>query len=589
MIYYPTFVPDEGPLDAKILIVGEAPGEQEVESKRPFVGHSGEILLQCLNRAGVSRDEVRLANLFHYRPYGNKFEIVKDLPELKESVRQLYDYIEEHKPNVIAALGNWPLHYLTGRATFNNKKQIGGISKWRGSILPYIMNSELKVIPAFHPAFITRNRSAYPTFDFDITRIVNDAAYRERRYRQRRYIVNPQNLEIERWTEELLAASYLAVDIETIKNSSKILCVGFAPSPELAVCFVSSNFQHRLAIERVLAGRNKKVFQFGTFDTIQLLKLNGYTLADDTAQGLERPYYWDTNIAQHVMMPELPRSLEYLTSIYTREPYYKTEGRANIPDDTKGWSEKVDKNELYIYNCKDCCCTAEIFEEQQKEIAANPLFERIFNFEMTALSVAIDISNAGLPIDHARRKMLGDFLLSKWERKQFALDMLVGREVNVNSTPTVKKVLYDKEYLGLPVRRDHEGKETTGEDAIVSLISYCKDRMDTVVKDTTKQEWKERLAICKAILEIRGIRKVLSSYIRPKGSDDGRIRSTYKVGGTETGRWSASKYVDGTGLNAQTLPRDPIEVPDEVIEAALALAKQLEEEENEEAAEDNPE
>ena len=523
---------------------------------------------------------MRLANLFHHRPYRNTFESLRNLDELKDSVRALYGHIETHKPNVIVALGNWPLHYLTGRATFAKKDgKISGIMKWRGSILPYIMDPTLKVIPTLHPAFIVRNRSAYPTFDFDIARIVKDAAFRERRYRQREYIVNPQGLDIETWTEKLCNADYLAVDIETIKNSKTILCVGFAPSPDVGVCFVSSNFQHRLAIERILTAKNKKVFQFGTFDTIQLLKLNGYTLKDGVAEQLERPYFWDTNIAQHVLMPELPRSLEYLTSIYTREPYYKTEGRANIPDDNKGWGANTDKNALYIYNCKDCCCTAEIFEEQQKEIEAHPSKE-IFNFEMRALAAAIDISNAGLPLDLARRKMLGDFLFSKWQRKQYALDMLVGREVNVNSTPTVKKVLYDKEHLGLPVRRDHDGKETTNEDAIVSLISYCKDRMDNVVKDETKQKWKESLAICKAILEIRGIRKMLSSYIRAKISDDGRIRSTYKVGGTETGRWSASKYVDGTGWNGQTLPRDPVEVPDEVIEAALALAKQLEEDED---------
>ena len=43
MIYYPGYVPDEGPLDAKILIVGEAPGESEDDAKRPFVRISGEV------------------------------------------------------------------------------------------------------------------------------------------------------------------------------------------------------------------------------------------------------------------------------------------------------------------------------------------------------------------------------------------------------------------------------------------------------------------------------------------------------------------------------------------------------------------
>jgi hypothetical protein len=43
------------------------------------------------------------------------------------------------------------------------------------------------------------------------------------------------------------------------------------------------------------------------------------------------------------------------------------------------------------------------------------------------------------------------------------------------------------------------------------------------------------------------------------------LRSTFKVGGTETWRWAAMKYVDGTGFNAQTLPRDPVEVDDSLL------------------------
>jgi uracil-DNA glycosylase family 4 len=69
-LWYDTYVPDSGPENASILFVGEAPGETETIQLQPFVGESGNILLACLNRAGVERGDVRLANLCHYRPSG---------------------------------------------------------------------------------------------------------------------------------------------------------------------------------------------------------------------------------------------------------------------------------------------------------------------------------------------------------------------------------------------------------------------------------------------------------------------------------------------------------------------------------------
>ena len=65
-----------------------------------------------------------------------------------------------------------------------------------------------------------------------------------------------------------------------------------------------------------------------------------------------------------------------------------------------------------------------------------------------------------------------------------------------------------------------------------------------------------------------------------KPSSDGKIHSTVTVAGPETGRFSMSKYVDNTGVNAQTFPRDSIEIPEELtdIKNAVALIEELSEE-----------
>jgi uracil-DNA glycosylase family 4 len=564
--YNDRYVPDEGPETARILFVGEAPGEQEYEQLKPFIGPSGDILLNVLARNGINRGEVRLANLSHRRPYNNKFEKLLGTEALKDGVRDLYQYIQDYRPTVIAALGSWPLAFLTGKK---------GIKKWRGSILSYINDESIKVIPTFHPAAVLRDRGLYPTFDIDIRRIISDSAFAEKRLPVRRYITDPRGLDLEEWTQKLCASEYLACDIETVKRSKHILCVGFAPSKDVGVCIVPTHAEGRRAIERILLSDAAKIFQFGTFDTLQLHD-NQYLINDPKGARFERPYYWDTLLAQHAQVSELPRSLEYLTSIYTREPYYKTEGRGTIPDDAKGWSMKVDKQSLYVYNCKDCCTTFEVFEQQKKEILRpaphggwmdEDLVDS-FDYSMSMLEVAHHISQSGLPIDLERRELLQQVLLKKWGMKQFILDRMTGYETNVRS-PKLKNILYDKDKLGLPTRRNRDGGITTNEDAIVSLIAYCKDKLDSVSRPDAVLGWKVKLAVCQTILEIRGIRQVLSNYVlermrdgTPRLSDDLRLRSTVKVGGTETFRWSMMKYVDGRGFNAQTLPRDPVEISD---------------------------
>lgn len=604
--FYNRYVPDDGPENARILFVGEAPGETEHNEGKPFVGPSGEQLMLCLARHGLGREEVRLANLFHFRPFNNDFKKIVQHEIVKQHITELFKYIMVHRPYVVVPLGSWPLFFLTGKR---------GIKKWRGSILKYLGCDEedgpnvIKVIPTFHPAAVLRDRGLYPTFNRDIKRIIEDSAFRERRLPVRQFVCDPRGLDLEEWVQTLCKAPDLACDIETVKKSTHIICVGFAPSPDVGVCLVPTHAEGRRAIERVLESKARKIFQFGTFDTTQL-RVNGFQVCDPYAEALNRPFYWDTFLAQHVLAPELPRSLEYLTSVHTREPYYKQAGRGSIPDDAKGWSAKFDKQTLYEYNSRDCCCTFEVYLKQRATLLrrlgenwfdADSL--RIFDFEMRQLFAAVEIALAGMYIDQERRALLERVLLGKWAKKQFILDRMTGYETNVRS-PKLKAILYDKDKLGLPVRRNRKGGVTTDEDAIVSLISFCKDKLESVVRPQTITDWKIKLAVCQTVLEIRGIRQVLSNYILEEMRDgthrsreDGRIHSIYKVGGTETGRWSASKFIDGTGFNAQTLPRDPVEVPDEaltkppesVILVPQLAAEQADEEAQDEGAEEEDE
>lgn len=548
-------VPFEGPTDAKIYFVGEAPGSDETDARRPFVGLSGLKLRNCIGRNGISEDTVRFTNLCKYQPPGNKFEALLRTRELETGVEELTADLREFRPNVIAALGNWPLYYLTGK---RGKKAVGtGIGKWRGSILPCILPGceGLKVIASYHPAYIARNASAYPIFDTDIKRVVGDSGFPELRYPERNFILDPRGALLDEWVERLCNSEYLAVDIETVKRTSRILCIGFSPDSltSVVIPLTGTDFDRRDAVAAILASPAKKIFHNGgTFD-IPILQLNSLETSN---------YYWDTMVAQHVMWAELPKSLDYLASVVTRQPYYKTAGRAEIPEDAKGWSEKFDRRAVWEYNGTDTGCTYEVAMDQMREIADGPKdWMKFIRFEMDQMAPANRVSQAGMQIDLIRREKLKRALETKWAILQFILENLVGYKVNVNSTKVMPKILYDKDKLALPPRKNREGGLTTDEDAIVSLIAFTKDKMSKLKPGgSAVVYWRTRLEALNTVLLIRGIRKLLSSYINARISEDGAMRATFRPCAAETGRWACSVFYDGTGVNAQTFPREVFEL-----------------------------
>lgn len=544
-----------GPYTAKILAIGEAPGEDEEISGIPFSGPAGVLFEQTLNRHGLEKSEIYLANLSNFRPRGNKFFHLYGSKQLQDGKKYITDILATFRPNVIVPMGNEALEFIAGRKS---------ITKWRGSIIESqsSINSihKFKVIPTFHPSHVLRNQDNLPTFDMDWARIASDSTFPDLRYTEREYRINPQGMELELLTEELCNSSTLAIDIESTRDGDKkIICIGFAASKHKGITIFLESQHQRSCAQRILLCRARKIFHFGIFDRCKLLD-EGFEIEGS---------YADTFVGQETLNAGLPNGLDYLTSIYTREPYYKSEGRAEIPDDTKVWASTTDKSKLGIYNCKDVVCTFEIDEGQQKELSLDKLWH-IYDNQLEQIEMAIDISREGFEVDVERKELFRKALYNKWSKFQWALNTL-GKStdktgINVQS-PKLKKFLYTD--LGLPEKKKRdpktgEWKVTTDDDALVSLIAFTKNKVNESIRPSTIAEWEKKYSIVTLIHRIRGIRKLLSSYIEVKISTDNRIRSLYSVAGTETGRWACYKYLDDTGVNAQTFYRGTIEIPDDV-------------------------
>ena len=135
----------EGPDDADLMLIGEAPGEEEDLSGRPFVGRAGQLLDQILNAVGFDRADVYVTNLVKFRPPGNRNprpdEILASEPALIEQIRLL-------RPRVIATLGNVPTRWLLD-TTDGITSLHGTWHDWNG----------VRVMPLYHPAYLLRNPS----------------------------------------------------------------------------------------------------------------------------------------------------------------------------------------------------------------------------------------------------------------------------------------------------------------------------------------------------------------------------------------------------------------------------------------------
>lgn len=130
-------VPGEGPADAKVMFIGEAPGFHEDRQGRPFVGAAGQFLEELLGLAGLRRSEVFIANVIKHRPPDNR----DPLPDEIAACSQFLDrQIAALNPLVIVTLGRFSMaRWFPGEKI----SRIHGQPRWIGGRM---------IIPMMHPA-----------------------------------------------------------------------------------------------------------------------------------------------------------------------------------------------------------------------------------------------------------------------------------------------------------------------------------------------------------------------------------------------------------------------------------------------------
>lgn len=319
-------VPGVGPTNAKIAIVGEAPGAWENSQLKPFVGPAGGVLEQCLHAAGLIRSEVYLTNVVKVQPKGNDISPFFDgktfSAEGQEWRLQLCSELDELAPNIIVACGKTAMAALAGKTA---------ITALRGYVFPTIGLAKCtKVIPTIHPTACLYDRKggdkgSLATKDFkpylyryviagDFKKAKVESEFPELRRPERQLIYEYATVnEALEWLEYFERQPTVGFDIEVV--NFEMACISFASSPQLvaSIPLAGAWSAHEEAllwrgIQRILGNPDStKVVHNGYFDIQFLLAKCGIEV---------RGRIHDTMIGHSVMFPELPKGLGFVGSVY---------------------------------------------------------------------------------------------------------------------------------------------------------------------------------------------------------------------------------------------------------------------------------
>lgn len=500
--------------------------------------------------AGIMRSECFVTSLLRVRVPGNdamsQFALKKaDLtpghiaindkmvtPIFREHLDFLEREIDLVKPRIILVLGNAPLFALTGK---------WGIKSWRGSILPYSTRSghDCFVIGTYPPDYVQSVWKERPVCVADMRRcksiLDGKTSGRAPEYN---FLIRPSLGTTVSVLDDLLrkvanSPTRLSVDIET--RGGHIACTGIAWSKTDAICIPQM-------VSSLLSGTNNYWASDAeeSLVTWKLYKLLTHPNAEIIGQNFlyDAQYFWrhfhfipnfkrDTMIAHHSMFSNMPKGLDFLSSMYAEHHLY-------WKDESKNWDPKMGEEQLWVYNCKDAVITYEIDEVEQLAIDSVGLREPS-DFQQSLFHPVLKTMNDGIRLAD-RGKICSD-LMSEISSRESWLESVLGRTINIKSPKQMADLFYRE-----LAQKPNFGKSggLTCDDAALERIGVREPLL---------------LPLLKVIAELRSLGVFLSTFAEAPADADGRMRCSFNIAGTETYRFSSSENAFGSGMNLQNIPK----------------------------------
>lgn len=594
----------------RLAIIGEAPGADEADAGIPFIGASGRELDRFLSRFNILRDACFIGNVCQQRPVANKIASFDwDGPEIQSGLKQLHEDLNTFRPNCVLLLGGSALHaFKNPSITPKKRKDKDGlkfvypdsISDWRGSFFTGDISSPLpkvKCIASFHPAACMRQYSWTPYLMMDIKRAFDESTFPELNAPIEEYDVEFNFDKICKNLDNCYEKdTVVGTDIEGYWNNWK--CISFSNSPGRAfiVPFVDMQGNSLWSLEeettlfskttRILSCPSiTKVWQNGLYDRFVLQY--GYNIV------VRGPSH-DIMLKHWELYCELEKSLAVQCSIYTKKPFYKQDIKSQ--DQATYWryccrdsavtleiDQKLDKylnegsrkhyefnlvllNALLYMELRGIRYNKQLAKERLKEVNEN-IYS--LQFELDSLtgfglkttdktvlraivrdvmcykrdSSLVKSQYTDGTYDWCIRILLGEAELSPSEIGKISTSL--GKSLNTKSNAAdgpVKTLLYTT--LGLSVQKNAEGGVTADYGAMLTLK---KKELDS------KEPKPNVIRILQLLIDIGELR-TRSQMLEITTDPDGRVRGSYNLVGSETGRVTCQTSPTGSGYALQTIP-----------------------------------
>lgn len=509
---------------SKILVVGDYPTANEYLQNYSFSSSAGSLLANLFGPYKINTRALYKTHYYKVPIPGYSSPIKKIKAKAVENVRAMENWdkmileeIQAISPNVILCMGELALQGLTYEK---------GISKWRGSILHLhdrFERPKIKVIPTFSPREIwEQGEHPFTYVQWDCGKAARIMEYNERYQPNENIWIAKNTQEIRNWYYRTLNSEYYTLDIET--HHGFVTCIGFSHNGTEAFSIPllvgpSRDYHDRgssyRTIREILSSKVPKVNQNIKYDWTVLEQ---YGMPVNNIIG-------DTMLMAHTIYPEFEKGLGFLNSIYTDLPYYKDEGKKFDPK-----IHSIDR--LLKYNARDALCTWQIWKLQQDDARAfnvQGFYEKNVH---PAFFTYKKMDQVGIRVDDNQRKKLIAKYQPQFDELQTTINLIAEETINVNSPTQVGRFVY--EILGCP-KQTHQTNSgiqaySTDEDSIEELYVHK-------ISDSGRRK------VLRSLILARKIGKVIS-FLNSPISPDGRMRTSYKLQGTENGRTSAGKSIE---------------------------------------------
>lgn len=497
---------------SKICLLIEKPGISGFAEGEKLSGYDLNFLNEKMRRTGIAPSQLVIESISEDSRTPNDSDYAACRDRLNKT-----DY------TMLIACGEKPLNFLTGKHS---------IWKWHLSPLDSLEGFNCKrVVPTFTTDQIKKEWYLGLYFEFALRRARQHAAPGNWVRKPANYHLDPGVDAAISYLESIRHAEYHSLDIETGRNQINTFGVATDGNNAIAIKMLPDSLptaaHHKLwsLIRDICESDSKKVMQNGIYER---LYLGRYGI-------LVNNFSFDTMVAMKFLWPELEKGLDNVGRIYTLEPYWKDDGRVSSAEGKqKDWNNIRDWPKHLEYNCKDTSNTFIAMLAQQADLRARGLDALYDTYIRRLFDPCYEMGATGLPMNPDKQKLL----ISEYETRSAELCKQLSKEINPRSSKQKIKLLQEKG-LDIPKIKDHKK-------------GGLKDSSNELTLKKMRLKYPEDTDI-KILLQVAGIEKALSSYLRVRAHTDNRIRFQLDAHGTETGRMSCTKDPWDKGFNTQTM------------------------------------